>query len=89
MTNSIGTGTSNGTMSFLFLILRINVLKLEEIRFQSGRNLEVALMIALGESLLGNYAERKIMKKVEIDLSRSGQGLSSFFKAKGREILFF
>lgn len=31
------------------------------------KNLEIALMIALGESLLGDYAEKKIMKGVELD----------------------
>ena len=50
-------------MCFLFLILMINVLKLEEIRFLVRQKLEVALMIALGESLLGDYAEKKLMKE--------------------------
>jgi hypothetical protein len=31
------------------------------------QKLEVALMIAMGESLLGDYAKKKLMKKVEID----------------------
>ena len=36
-------------------------------QFNSIKKLEVALMIALGESLLGNYAGQKLMKDVQID----------------------
>lgn len=52
-------------------------------------HLEVALMIALGESLLGNYAETKMMKKVEIDHVHLGRVYHLFLKKKEDRICFF
>jgi len=51
--------------------------------------LEVALMIALGESLLGNYAARKIMKEVEIDHMRLGRVYHLFLRPMEQRDGFF
>ena len=50
---------------------------------------EVALMIALGESLLGDYAARKIMKEVEIDHMRLGRVYHLFLRPKEQRDCFF
>lgn len=44
--------------------------------------LEVALMIALGESLLGNYAEKKVMEKVEVDRIHLGRVYHLFLRPR-------
>ncbi len=53
------------------------------------QKLEVALMIALGESLLGDYAARKIMKDVEIDHMRLGRVYHLFLRPKEHRDCFF
>jgi len=50
--------------------------------------LEVALMIALGESLLGDYAEKKVMSQVEIDHIRLGRVYHLFLKKKEDRVCF-
>lgn len=42
-------------------------IKIRGDQVHNRKNLEIALMIALGESLLGDYASAKIMKSVDID----------------------
>lgn len=49
---------------------------------------EVALMIALGESLLGDYAKKKIMSKVEIDQINLGRVYHLFLRKKGERGCF-
>jgi hypothetical protein len=46
-------------------------------------------MIALGESLLGDYAEKKVMKKVEIDRIQLGRVYHLFLRPKDRRVCFF
>jgi len=46
------------------------------------QKLEIALMIALGESLLGDYAEKKVMNEVEIDSLPLGRVYHLFLKKK-------
>ncbi len=46
------------------------------------QKLEIALMIALGESLLGDYAEKKVMNDVEIDSLPLGRVYHLFLKKK-------
>ena len=52
------------------------------------QKLEVALMIALGESLLGDYAEKKVMKRVEIDQIHLGRVYHLFLKKRKKESVF-
>ena len=52
------------------------------------QKLEVAFMIALGESLLGDYAQKKMMKKVEIDLLDLGRVYHLFLKPKEERFCF-
>jgi hypothetical protein len=51
--------------------------------------LEVALIIALGESLLGNYAQVKMMKKVEVDGIHLGRVYHLFLRPEGKRECFF
>jgi hypothetical protein len=51
--------------------------------------LEVALMIALGESLLGDYAAQKIMKQVEIDNIRLGRVYHLYLRPMEQRVCFF
>ena len=53
------------------------------------QKLEVGLMIALGESLLGDYAEKKLMKKVEIDHINLGRVYYLYIKDKNKRACFF
>ena len=46
-------------------------------------------MIALGESLLGDYAEKKVMNKIEIDGIHLGRVYHLFLKAKEDRVCFF
>jgi hypothetical protein len=52
------------------------------------QKLEVALMIAMGEALLGDYAEKKIMKKIEIDQLPLGRVYHLFLKEKKKRVCF-
>lgn len=52
------------------------------------QKLEVALMIALGESLLGDYAKKKVMKKVEIDQIFLGRAYHLFLRGKKERVCF-
>jgi len=51
-------------------------------------NLEVALMIALGESLLGNYAKHKIMKDVVVDNLQLGRVYHLYLRKKDERECF-
>lgn len=53
------------------------------------QKLEVGLMIALGESLLGDYAEKKLMKKITIDQIPLGRVYHLFLKKKEERNCFF
>ncbi|MCP4341564.1 MAG: YvcK family protein [Desulfobulbaceae bacterium] len=53
------------------------------------QKLEVALMIAMGESLLGDYAKKKIMKKIEIDQLSLGRVYHLFLREKKERVCYF
>jgi hypothetical protein len=53
------------------------------------QKLEVALMIALGESLLGDYAEKKTMKNIEIDQLQLGRVYHLYLRQKEERVCFF
>ncbi|NOR26728.1 MAG: YvcK family protein [Desulforhopalus sp.] len=52
------------------------------------QKLEVALMIAFGESLLGDYAKEKVIKKVEIDQICLGRVYHLFLREKKKRVCF-
>jgi uncharacterized cofD-like protein len=52
------------------------------------QKLEVALMIALGESLLGDYAEKKMMKNIEIDQIQLGRVYHLYLRRKEERVCF-
>jgi hypothetical protein len=52
------------------------------------QQLEVALMIALGESLLGDYAEKKTMKNIEIDQLQLGRVYHLYLRQKEERVCF-
>ncbi len=52
------------------------------------QKLEIALMIALGESLLGNYAEKKEMREVKIDSLPLGRVYHLYLKEEDRRRCF-
>ncbi len=52
------------------------------------QKLEIALLIALGESLLGNYAAKKIMEDVEIGRLQLGRVYHLFLRQKEDRVCF-
>ncbi len=74
---------------FSFFDLDDRCIKIRGDQVASRHNLEVALMIALGESLLGDYAEKKEMKKIEIDQIHLGRVYHLFLKAENDRVCFF
>jgi len=52
------------------------------------KNLEIALMIALGESLLGDYAEKKLMKDVNIDGLDLGRVYHLYLRKKEQRVCY-
>ncbi len=48
-------------------------IKIRGDQIEIRQKLEIALMIALGESLLGNYAKKKVMSEVQIDALSLGR----------------
>ncbi len=53
------------------------------------KNLEIALMIAMGESLLGNYAARKLMHDVVVDGHQLGRTYFLFLRPEGERTCWF
>ncbi len=53
------------------------------------RKFEVAFLIALGESLLGNYAKTKEMKPVEVDSIHLGKVYHLFLRSEKERYCFF
>lgn len=51
--------------------------------------LEVALMIAMGESLLGDYAEKKVMRDIVVDRLHLGRVYHLHLRDKERRTCFF
>ncbi len=64
-------------------------IKIRGDQISNRHKLEVALMIALGESLLGDYAERKVMANVEIDQINLGRVYHLFLREAKERICFF
>ncbi len=74
---------------FSFFDLEDRCIKIRGDQISNRHNLEVALMIALGESLLGDYAEKKVMNKIEIDRIHLGRVYHLFLKAKDDRECYF
>jgi len=65
------------------------LIKIRGDQFQSRSKLEVAFMIALGESLLGNYAGRKIMDDVVINDLLMGKVYHLYLQEEKERDCFF
>ena len=74
---------------FSFFDLDDRCIKIRGDQVVGRHNLEVALMIALGESLLGDYAKKKEIKKIEIDRIDLGRVYHLFLKAQNDMVCFF
>lgn len=74
---------------FSFYDLDDRCIKIRGDQIASKHNLEVALMIALGESLLGDYADKKEMKEIEIDGLHLGRVYHLYLKARHDRVCFF
>ena len=74
---------------FSFFDLEDRCIKLRADQIGNRHKLEVALMIALGESLLGDYAEKKEMQKIEIDHVHPGRVYHLYLKAENDTVCFF
>ena len=74
---------------FSFFDLDDRCIKIRGDQIAGKHNLEVALMIALGESLLGDYAEKKEMKEIEIDGLHLGRVYHLYLKALHDRWCFF
>ena len=74
---------------FSFFDLDDRCIKIRGDQIGGKHNLEVALMIALGESLLGDYAKRKEMKEIEIDGLHLGRVYHLHLKAEDDRVCFF
>jgi len=59
-------------------------LKIRGDQIEIRQKLEIALMIALGESLLGNYAKKKVMHEVQIDGLSLGRVYHLYLQDKDR-----
>ncbi|SDP03317.1 gluconeogenesis factor YvcK family protein [Desulforhopalus singaporensis] len=64
-------------------------IKIRADQFRDRRNLEVAFMVALGESLLGNYAAEKIMEDVVIDGIGLGRVYHLYLAAEPQRRCYF
>lgn len=56
--------------------------KIRSDQSDSRHSLEVALMVAIGESLLGNYANRKVMEDVRLDSVLLGRAYHLYLKTE-------
>ena len=74
---------------FSFFDLDDRCIKIRGDQIAGKHNLEVALMIALGESLLGDYAKKKEMKEIDIDGLHLGRVYHLYLKAQSDRIGFF
>ncbi len=74
---------------FSFFDLEDRCLKIRGDQIGNRHNLEVALMIALGESLLGDYAAKKTMQSIEIDEVHLGRVYHLYLKAENERVSFF
>lgn len=63
-------------------------IKIRGDQIEVRQKLEIALMIALGESLLGNYAEKKVMNTVNIDGLPLGWVYHLYLRDKDRRWCF-
>ena len=74
---------------FSFFDLDDRCIKIRGDQVAIRQKLEVALMIALGESLLGDYAEKKEMNKIKIDGIHLGRVYHLYLRSKRGQGLFF
>lgn len=64
-------------------------IKIRQDQFSDERRLEPAFLIALGESLLGNYASQKAMKSIGVDGIALGKVYHLFLRPEKERICFF
>ena len=64
-------------------------IKIRGDQIASRQKLEVGLMIAMGESLLGDYAQKKEIKKIKTDQTEVGRVYHLYLKEKEERICFF
>lgn len=64
-------------------------IKIREDQFGSRSRFEVALMIALGESLLGNYAGKKEMEDIKVDGQLLGRAYHLYLRNEKERSCFF
>ncbi len=64
-------------------------IKIRSDQFYVRKKIEVALMIAFGEALLGNYAREKVMKDVAINNLLMGKVYHLFLQRKVRRYCYF
>lgn len=63
-------------------------IKIRGDQIEKTTNLETALLIALGESLLGDYAKQKIMKEVDVDNRYLGRAYYLHLREKDRRCCY-
>jgi uncharacterized cofD-like protein len=64
-------------------------IKIRSDQFRQSGKIEVALMIALGESLLGSYAGKKIMEDIEVNGILLGKVYHLYLRKKEKRRCFF
>ncbi len=74
---------------FSFFDLEDRCIKIRGDQISGKHSLEVALMIALGESLLGDYAKKKEMNEIEIDGLHLGRVYHLYLKAPRDRVCYF
>jgi uncharacterized cofD-like protein len=73
---------------FSFFDPEDRTIKIRADQIEVRQKLEIALMIALGESLLGDYAEKKVMGEVKIDGLSLGRVYHLYLKDKDERRCF-
>ena len=74
---------------FSFFDLEDRCIKIRGDQVANRHNLEVALIIALGESLLGDYAAKKEIKNIEVDRIPLGRVYHVVLKEKADRVCYF
>jgi len=64
-------------------------LKIRQDQFDSETTLEIAFLVALGQSLLGNYAERKEISTITLDARSLGKAYHLYVKPSEKRNCYF
>ncbi|HSL41649.1 MAG TPA: hypothetical protein VK857_14850, partial [Desulforhopalus sp.] len=65
------------------------LIKIRSDQLESDKRLEVAFLIALGESLLGNYAAKKVMDQVDLSGLDAGRVYHLHIRPENQRICFY